>query len=261
MANRLDGKVAIITGGSSGIGEATSHLFAEEGAQVVLMARGEEKGIAVQDAIRAEGGDATIVPCVVSDRLSVDAAVAKAVEAYGRLDILFNNAGGGVREIFPDESDESWDRVIRSNLTGTFYMCRAAWGHLVAAGGGAIINMSSTSAVMGFSPALFDAIQAVPSASYFAAKAGVEAFTRFTAGAGARHGIRVNCVRPGQILTPLVDVDGEHRYKPLFDRVQMLEGTGHPIDVANAALFLASQESRFITGEFIHVDGGMPMKL
>jgi NAD(P)-dependent dehydrogenase (short-subunit alcohol dehydrogenase family) len=227
----------------------------------VIMARREEKGLAVQHAIREEGGDALFIPCDVADRSVVDTAVAKTIEAYGRLNILFNNAGGGVRENFPEETDEGWDRVIQVNLTGTFYLCRAAWKHLVAAGSGAIINMSSTAAVMGFSPTLVDMAKAVPPASYFASKAGVEAFTRYIAGMGARHNIRVNCVRPGQILTPLAKVDGEHRYKTLFDIVQVLEGTGYPIDVANAVLFLASGESRFITGEFIHIDGGMPIKL
>jgi NAD(P)-dependent dehydrogenase (short-subunit alcohol dehydrogenase family) len=261
VANRLDGKVAIVTGGSSGIGEATAHLFVQEGAKVAIMARREKEGMAVQNAIRAEGGDALFIQCDVADRRAVDTAVTKTIDTYGRLNILFNNAGSGIRENFPEETDEGWDQVIQVNLTGTFYMCRAAWNHLIAAGGGAIINMSSTAAVGGFSPTLADMAKAVPSASYYASKAGVDAFTRYIAGMGARHNIRVNCVRPGQILTPLVNVDGEHRYKPLFDIVQMLEGTGYPIDVANAVLFLASEESRFITGEFIHIDGGMPIKL
>ena len=140
MSKKLDGKVAIVTGGNSGIGEATCHLFAKEGAKVALMARREPEGQKVQDAIRAEGGDATFIACDVGDRKAVDAAVAKTVETYGGVDILFNNAGGGSGQIFPDEDDDNWDRIIRVNLTGTFYMSRAAWPHLVEAGGGAITS-------------------------------------------------------------------------------------------------------------------------
>ena len=130
MANRLDGRVAIITGGSSGIGEATARLFAQEGAQVVIMARGEERGIAVQNRIRAKGGNALFIPCDVADRHAVDAAVTKTIEAYGRLNILFNNAGGGIRENFPEETDDGWARVIQANLTRTFYARRMGCSHV-----------------------------------------------------------------------------------------------------------------------------------
>ena len=130
MANRLDGRVAIITGGSSGIGEATARLFAQEGAQVVIMARGEERGIAVQNRIRAKGGNALFIPCDVADRHAVDAAVTKTIEAYGRLNILFNNAGGGIRENFPEEKDDGWARVIQVNLARTFYARRMGCSHV-----------------------------------------------------------------------------------------------------------------------------------
>lgn len=262
MSKRLDGRVAIITGGNSGIGEATSHLFAKEGAKVVLMARREEQGLKVQDAIRAEGGDATFIACDVGDRKAVDAAVEKAVETYGGLNILFNNAGGGSGQMFPDEDDENWDRIIRINLTGTFYMSRAAWPHLLEAGGGAIVNMSSLAASVGFSKNMLDLAGGAPGASYYAAKAGVDALTRFLASVGGHHKIRVNCVRPGQILTPgATNPDGDHWFKKVFDLTQILEFPGEPIDVANVALFLASDEARFLTGELINVDGGVPRKL
>lgn len=110
MAGRLDGKVAIVTGGNSGIGEATSHLFAREGAKVALLARREAEGVKVQDAIRSDGGDATYIQCDVSDREMVDSAVAKAVETYGGVDVLFNNAGHGAPGNFPDEEDDAWDK-------------------------------------------------------------------------------------------------------------------------------------------------------
>ena len=262
MSGKLAGKVAIVTGGNSGIGKAIVHRFAKEGGKVALLARREPEGLAVQQAVRDAGGDAIFVQCDVSDRQSAEAAVERTVETYGRLDVVVNNAGGGVRERFPDETDEGWDRVIGVNLTGVFYMSRAAWRHLVSAGEGVIINISSGAAVMGFTDRYLEATGgAWPSSSYFAAKAGLEGFTRYTASIGAKSNIRVNCVRPGQILTPLVDVDGEHRFKGAFDILQMLEGTGYPEDVANAVLFLASEEARFITGEFINVDGGISAKL
>ncbi len=262
MSGKLDGRVAVVTGGNSGIGEATARLFAREGARVAIMARREAQGVAVQDAIRSDGGEATFIACDVMDREAVDAAVQRAVSEYGGINILFNNAGFGARGNFPDEEDEGWDTVIRVNLSGTFYMSRAVWPHLVEAGGGAIVNMSSIAAVLGFSKNLYDITGRVPSASYYVAKAGVDAFTRYTASMGGQHNIRVNCVRPGQIITPgATGGTDTHVFKPIFDLTQILEGPGYPEDVANVVLFLASDDSRFITGEIINIDGGTPRKL
>ena len=263
MPGRLDGRVAIVTGGNSGIGEATAHTFAREGARVVLMARREAQGVAVQDAIRAAGGDATFVRCDVSDSASVTAAVAQAVDAYGGIDVLFNNAGYGSGESFPDESEENWGEIIGVNLTGTFLMSRAVWPHLVARGGGAVVNMSSLAATRGFSQTQQEMGPGTASASYYAAKAGIDAFTRWTAGAGGRHKIRVNCVRPGQVLTPGATnpATGQHWFKGGFDMYQILEEPGLPEDVANVVLFLVSDEAKFLTGEIINVDGGCAVKL
>lgn len=267
MADRLNSKVAIVTGGNSGIGETTAHTFAQEGAKVVLMARREAEGKAVEEAIQNDGGDAAFVACDVRDNTSVKQAVATAVEKYGRIDILFNNAGGGAGGHFPDEPDEEWLRVIDVNLTGTFYMSKAVWPHLVAAGGGAVVNMSSLAAQRGFSPAMADEYGAT-SSSYYAAKAGVDALTRYMAGVGGRNNIRVNCVRPGQILTPGAtrgtsrDPDGGHHvFEKMFDFHQIIQGPGYPQDVANLVLFLVSDESRFLTAEIINVDGGVAAKI
>lgn len=262
MPNRLADQVAIVTGGNSGIGEGTAHLFAQEGAKVALLARREEEGHAVEQAIRDKGGEALFVRCDVSDRQQVDAAVQRVADEYGRIDVLFNNAGGGDRGNFPNEEDDGWDRVISVNLTGTFYMCRAVWPHMIAGGGGRIVNMSSVAAVRGFSKKMYDLVGRYPSASYYAAKAGVDAFTRYAASMGGQHNIRVNCVRPGQIITPLTDVGGgHHSLEAMFDSIQILDGVGYPEDVGNLVLFLVSEESRFITGEIVNVDGGMPGKL
>jgi NAD(P)-dependent dehydrogenase (short-subunit alcohol dehydrogenase family) len=262
MAKRLEGKVAIVTGGNSGIGEATAHLFAREGAKVAIMARREDEGRKVQEAIEAEAGEATFIRCDVMDRKAVDAAVEETVSKYGPVTVLFNNAGFGAGQNFPDEDDESWDTVIGVNLSGTFYMSRAVWPHMLEAGGGTIVNMSSVAAAIGFSKNLYDLAGRAPSSSYYVAKAGVEAFTRYTASMGGQHNIRVNCVRPGQIITPGATGGGPtHVFKSAFDLLQILEGPGYPEDVANLAMFLVSGESRFITGEVINIDGGYPRKL
>ena len=264
---RLEGKVAVITGGNSGIGETTGHLFAREGANVILMARREARGQAVAAAIQNEGFEATFIACDVGDDDSVKSAVAKAAATYGRIDVLFNNAGGGSGMQFPDEPNSEWHRVINTNLTGTFYVSRAVWPHLVAAGGGTVVNMSSLAAQRGFSSRMQDEF-GTTSASYYAAKAGVDALTRYMAGAGGRHNIRVNCVRPGQILTPgatrgtVTDPDGGHHvFEKMFEFVQIVQGPGYPEDVANLVLFLACDESRFVNGEIINVDGGVAAKI
>lgn len=267
MADRLAGKVAVITGGNSGIGETTGQVFAREGAKVVLMARRQEQGEAVAQGIRDAGGEATFIRCDVGDDDSVQQAVAQAAEAYGTINVLFNNAGGGSGAQFPNEPNSEWHRVVNTNLTGTFYVSRAVWPHLVAAGGGTVVNMSSLAAQRGFSSRMQDEF-GTTSASYYAAKAGVDALTRYMAGTGGRHNIRVNCVRPGQILTPGAtggtskDADGGHHvFERMFDFAQIVEGPGYPVDVANLVLFLACDESRFVNGEIINVDGGVAAKI
>ena len=265
--SRFASQVVIITGGNSGIGAGTAERFAREGARVALLARRETLGREVQQAIREAGHDATFIPCDVSDVSSVQRAVAEVVATYGQLDILFNNAGGGSGGNFPDETTADWNRVLDINLTGTFYMSRAAWPHLVASGGGAVVNMSSLSAQRGFSPHMHDEFGAVAS-SYFAAKAGVEALTRYMAGIGGKHNIRVNAVRPGQIMTlsatrgTLHDPDGGHHInEKMFNHAQIVPGPGYVDDVANLVLFLSCDQSRFITGEIINVDGGVAAKI
>ena len=267
VAKRLEAKVAIITGGSSGIGEGTAHVFAREGAKVILMARQEEKGRAVEAAIRNDGGEATFIVCDVADDAAVAAAVHEAAATYGAINILFNNAGYGGPSLFPNEPSEEFDRIIRVNLMGTFHMSQSVWPHLIEAGGGAVINMSSVAAQRGMSAVMYEEFGA-SSGAYWAAKAGVEALTRHMAGIGGKHNIRVNCVRPGQIMTEgatrgtIHDPDGGHHiFEKWFDRIQIVKGPGYAEDVANLVLFLASDESRFINSEMINVDGGCVVKI
>ena len=267
MTGRLDGKVTVVTGGNSGIGESTARLFASEGARVLLLARREEQGIAVQNSINSDGGESTFVQCDVGDPDSVNAAINKAAGIYGGIHVLFNNAGHGGGGDFPNSTDEEWNSVINDNLNGTFYVSRAVWPHLIASGGGAIVNMSSLAAQRGFSPKMIDEFGATAPA-YYAAKAGIDALTRYMAGVGGKHNIRVNCVRPGQILTPgatrgtIDDADGGHHvFESMFDFAQIIPGPGYPIDVANVVLFLVSDESRFVTSEMINIDGGVAAKI
>ena len=267
MTGILEGRVAIITGGNSGIGETTGHTFAREGAKVILMARREEQGKRVVDEITADGGTASFISCDVRNKESIVNAVQAAQALHGRIDILFNNAGGGAGSNFPNEPDDEWNRVIEVNLTGTFMVSKEVWPHLVSAGGGAVVNMSSLAAQRGFSPAMRAEFGAT-SSSYWAAKAGVDALTRYMAGIGGEHNIRVNCVRPGQILTPGAtggtsnDPDGGHHvFEKMFNFAQITPGAGLPEDVANVVLFLVSDAARFVTSEIINIDGGVAAKI
>jgi 3-oxoacyl-[acyl-carrier protein] reductase len=267
MTGRLQGKVAIITGGNSGIGETTAHVFSQEGAKVVIMARRNDQGLRVQNEIRQKGGEATFVQCDVGNDLLVNEAVEQASSVYGDVHLLFNNAGHGSAGDFPNSTTEQWNSVINDNLNGTFYVSRAVWPHIIKSGGGAIVNMSSLAAVRGFSPKMMDDF-GVTAPSYYAAKAGIEGLTRQMAGVGGKHNIRVNCIRPGQILTPgatrgtISDLDGGHHvFESMFDMAQIIPGPGYPIDVANLVMFLVSDESRFITSEIINIDGGVAAKI
>jgi NAD(P)-dependent dehydrogenase (short-subunit alcohol dehydrogenase family) len=258
MARALLGKVALVTGGNSGIGEATVHRLAEEGAHVVIVARRQAEGGAVEQAVRAAGGEATFVTCDVMERPAVEAAVAQAVALYGGLHILFNNAGGGLPHLFQDAADAVWEKVLRLNLLSTYMVTQVAWPHLVRAGGGSIVNMSSTTAAMAVSAEQRTLLPRIPGPAYGAAKAAVEAYTRYTAAEGSPHGIRCNAVRPGQIVTPATTrtTPGHHFAERYFAQVQLTPGPGAALDVANAVFFLASDQSRFINGKVLDIDGG-----
>ena len=247
---RLDGKVAVITGGASGIGAATAKRFAAEGAAVVVADLNEGGAREVVDACVAAGGRAVCQRVDVSLEADVQAVMARAVADYGRLDVVFNNAGlGGAIGPLEETRVEDWDRTQAVLLRGVFLGIKHAIPHLRAAGGGAIISTASVAGIRA---------GAGPHA-YSAAKAGVINLTRTAAVELARDSIRVNCICPGGIHTPLLSSrfpGGAEGLTPLLAMLQPLPRAGYPEDIAAMALFLASDEAGFVTGAAMVVDGG-----
>ena len=246
---RLDGKAGFITGGGSGIGRAAAVLFAREGSKVAVadidVAGGEE----TLRQIEADGGKGLFVETDVTKPESVEAMVAATVEAFGRLDIVYNNAGGSTSRDGPVTEapvDEFW-RAISLDLFGTFLGCKYGIPELIKSGGGSVINMSSNVALM-----------AIPGRDcYTAAKGGVAAMTRSMAAEYAAHNIRVNAIAPSTTRTPRVQalVDADPALEKQLNT--HLLGIGEPEDIAYAALYLASDEARITTGQVIPVDSGI----
>jgi len=246
---QLDGKVAIITGGASGMGRATSLLFAEAGACVVVADLNEQGGEEVAKLARERGPGAVFQRADVSREADVAALVARAQSEFGRLDIMFNNAGiGGAVGPLEQISVDDWDRTQAVCLRGVFLGIKHAVGAIRAAGGGAIISTASIAGLDGY-PNLH---------AYSAAKAGVVNLTRSAALEFARDRIRVNCIAPGGVSTPIVYGLAENKsaVEELLAKGQPLPRAGQPEDIAQAALFLASDASGFVTGHTLVVDGG-----
>ena len=248
MCQRLAGRVAVITGAASGIGAATARRFAQEGAALMLSDVNQAAGQALAQEIVQAGGRAEFMSVDVRQLDQVEALMRAAVNRYGRLQIVFNNAGIGAYGKAPDLSVEEWHQVIAVDLTAVFYGCRAAIPHLRAAGGGAIVNTASISGLFGDYGLL----------AYNAAKGGVVNLTRTVAIDHAREGIRVNAVCPGPIetplLTPLLALPGaREQYAGLVPMGRV----GSPEEVASAVAFLASDDASYITGAVIVIDGGV----
>ncbi|MEM7250950.1 MAG: SDR family oxidoreductase [Pseudomonadota bacterium] len=268
MSGRMHGKVAVVTGASSGIGAATAIAMAREGAKVALIARREVEGQAIADEATKAGsgnaGEAVFFAADVTDEAAVAAMVDAVNDRFGPVvHALFNNAGGSVGAMWPKEKLKHFELTIGMNLTSTFKVTQALWECLTRADGASVVNMSSTAAVSGLAPAQAELIPFFPSSGYAASKAAIEAFTRYIAGSGATAKVRANAIRPGQINTPLATqhTGGQHFAKGLWDVTQFVEGPGHPEDVADLVLFLSSDESRFITGQVIDIDGGACVKV
>ena len=245
---RLEGKVAIISGGARGMGAEEARLFAREGAKVVIGDVLEDDGRRVEAEINEAGGDSLFIRLDVTSEQSWDEAVAAAVERFGKLDVVVNNAGVVGRGVLEDTSSDEWDRVMDVNAKGVFLDTRAAIPEMRKAGGGSIINISSISGIVGQSY-----IQPV----YNASKGAVRIFTKSAAIQYAGENIRVNSVHPGPIDTPMA---GDRMHDAQLQREaeerSPLGRTAHPIEVAYGVLYLASDESSFVTGAELVIDGG-----
>jgi NAD(P)-dependent dehydrogenase (short-subunit alcohol dehydrogenase family) len=252
---RFEGKVAIVTGAGSGIGRASALAFAREGACVVCANRTAETGQAVVAAIEAEGNQALFIQTDVSLSSDVSRLVNETVSRFGRVDVLFNNAGVALGRPVLEMSEEIWDQVMAINLKGLFLCTKAAAAHMVRHGSGAIVNNAS---VLGF--------QSLPgTAAYGASKAAMLAFTRAAALELAPHGVRVNAVVPGSTDTPMMwgRLQGEalDRARQEVAEATPIGRVADPTEVARAVLFLASEEASFVVGSALVVDGGQLTKL
>ena len=244
---RLEGKVALISGGARGMGAAEAKLFAEEGARVVLGDVLEEEGHQVEAEIAESGGEAVFVHLDVTSESDWQGAVDTAVERFGKLDILVNNAGIFNRALIHEQSEEDWDRVMDINGKGVFLGTKAAIPVMREAGGGSIVNISSVAGLIG----------SMNSTAYNASKGAVRLLTKSTAIQYAKEGIRCNSVHPGPIETPMLDLV----YPSPEARAQRQDAIpigrlGRMEDVAKGVLFLASDEASYMTGSELVIDGG-----
>ena len=247
--DELKGKVAVITGASSGIGRAAVELFAREGAAVVAADVADADGKKLADELAGQGHDVTYVHADVALDADVAGMVHFALSRYGRLDVLFNNAGiDGDQAPTAQATLENWDRVIAVNLTGVFLGMKHGIAAMLQHGGGSIINNASVAGLVGF--------PGIP--AYVASKGGVVQLTRSAAIEYATQNIRVNCLCPGVIDTPMVQhfSANQPQARAAFEAMEPVGRLGRPGEVAELALFLASDRSSFITGAIIPVDGG-----
>jgi NAD(P)-dependent dehydrogenase (short-subunit alcohol dehydrogenase family) len=250
-SGRLAGKVAIITGGTSGIGQAVALLFAGEGARIVINGRNEERGHQVVEDIRQAGGQAEFVRADVRRAKDCRRTVDEAVRTFGGLDILVNNAGVLFSHTVPDCTEAEWDLTLDINLKGAFLMSKDALRVMLPRQSGTIINVSSGWGLVGGAAA----------AAYCASKGGMVLLTKAMAIDHGRQGIRVNCICPGDVDTPMLPGDALLRGLAWDDyRAEAanrpLGRIGQPQEIARAALFLATDDSSFITGAALAVDGG-----
>src|ERR1019366_6098432 len=250
---RLDGKVAIVTGGGGGIGGATALALAREGASVVIVdidgARAEE----LAQAVNTADGDAVSVSADLADEAEVVATVAATMARYGRLDVLHNNAALTESDFLSrdtqvtDLSLDVWERTMAVNLRSQMLMCKHVIPEMIRHGGGSIINMSSGASLKG------DRTRT----AYGVSKAGVNTLTMYVATAHGKEGIRVNTILPGLVITDAVRAHLTERMLAGLGRATLTPYVGQPEDVAHLVVFLASDESRYITGQMIAIDGGM----
>jgi NAD(P)-dependent dehydrogenase (short-subunit alcohol dehydrogenase family) len=249
---RLSGKVAVVTGGASGIGEATVRRFVEEGARVAFADRDSERGARIADEIKAGGGDVLFLHAHIEREAEALAFVQRAVDHFGRLDVLVNNAGIRLYQQVTEASAESWDTILGVNVKGYAFCAKAAIPAMRRTGGGSIVNVASIRAVV----AGGNMVQ------YDTSKAAVAGMTRALALDHAADGIRVNAVCPGPIFTPFhahraaAAGKSPEAFQAEFGQQTMLKRPGTPREVAACILFLASDDASYVTGTCLFVDGG-----
>jgi NAD(P)-dependent dehydrogenase (short-subunit alcohol dehydrogenase family) len=252
---KLDGKVAVVTGAAMGIGRSTAVLLAREGARVVIADVDEAQAEETLRSIEDLGGEALFARTDVSSSRDVEAAINAAVQTFGGIDVLHNNAAVALGATVVDTTDELWSRVLDVNLGGVYRGCKYAIPHMIRNGGGSIINSTSVQALRGFAGW----------AAYAASKGGILSLTRQVALEYAEHNIRVNCVAPGTIMTPLnekvfAEAEDPEALVETWNRMHPIGRFGQPEEVAEAVLFLASDSSSFVTGHCLVVDGGLCVK-
>jgi NAD(P)-dependent dehydrogenase (short-subunit alcohol dehydrogenase family) len=248
---RLRDRVALITGGTSGIGRATALLFAQEGAKVVITGRDEVRGREVVAEVEAAGGTILFVRCDVRFADQCRRAVEETMRTFGQVDVLFNNAGVFYPNTAIECSEEEWDLTVDICLKGTFLMSKYTLPIMIGQGSGVIINNASGWGLVGGDEA----------AAYCAAKGGVVLLTKAMAVDHSRQGIRVNCVCPGDVDTPMLVTDAQKRGMAWTDYLasaanRPMGRVGQPEEIARAVLFLASEDASFVTGAILAVDGG-----
>lgn len=249
MAGQFNGKVALVTGAASGIGRATALAFAREGARVVVADYDADGGEETSNQIRQDGGEAIFVRTDVSKPADVEAMLAATMDAFGRLDFVFNNAGiEGQAAPTAEGTEENWDRVIAVNLKGVWLCMKAELPHMLAGGGGVIVNCSSIAGLVGFEG----------SPAYVASKHGVVGLTKTAALDYARQGIRVNAVCPGVIATPMVDraTHGSQEAVEQFADATPMGRLGVSEEIAESVIWICSDGASYMTGQAIAVDGG-----
>ncbi|MFP3357276.1 SDR family oxidoreductase [Planococcus sp. SIMBA_143] len=248
---RLENKVAIITGGGSGMGEAAVRLFAKEGAKVVATDINVEAAEKVAQDVRAAGFEAVAMKQNVADKSDWQSVISKTVETFGKIDVLVNNAGISVAKDFLDQTEEDFAKGFAINTNSVMYGMQLAIPHMIENGGGSIVNVSSIAALTGMSGA----------GVYTASKGAVRSITKAAAVDYGKRNIRVNSVHPGYIVTPMsAEYMESEKFRPHFLSQIALPELGNAVEVANAMLFLASDEASHITGIELPVDGGVTAK-